>query len=330
MKATPALAAGNVIVSKVSEFNPLSSLLMGELAIKAGFPPGVLNVVVGAIETGSVLSHHMKIRKISFTGSVAVGRKVQLAATNSNLKRVSLELGGKSPLLVFQDADINKAVADATTNLLTLNGQGCILATRVYVHASIVDNFVQRMRAQLEAHAKTLGKGPLDSGTVSAPLAHHGQLARVLNFLEVGKTEAELVTGGGRFGSKGCYVEPTIFYKPKQDAEIMRKEIFGPVLCISTFEDEQSVIAAANNTEYGLGAYVYTKDLDRALRVSSQLEAGTVAVNTTATMHQNFPYGGFKSKNSRGRACVLLLSERSANFGIQKVVESAGRMVQRC
>lgn len=296
MKAAPALAAGNVVVSKVSEFNPLSSLLFGELAVKAGFPPGAMNVIVGTVEAGSALSHDMKIRKISFTGSLNVGRQVQIAAAKSNLKAVSLELGGKSPFLVFEDADLGKAVEDATTSLLTLNGQGCILATRIYVHESLAEKFVQGIKANLEGYASNLGKDPLDKQTVSSPLAHKGQLKRVLEFLEKGKDEAQLIMGGLRFGTRGCYVEPTIYYKPKPDAEVVRKEIFGPVVCIDTFSNEREVIAKANDTEFGLGAYVYTKDLDRALRVSSQLEAGTVAVNNISVMASNLPYGGYKSE----------------------------------
>ena len=296
MKAAPALAAGNVIVSKCSEFNPLSSLRLAELAIEAGFPPGVLNVIVGTTEAGATLSSHMKIRKISFTGSTAVGKQIQLAATKSNLKRVSLELGGKSPFIIFQDADIEKAIVDSAQNILALNGQGCILGTRVYVHESLADRYLQGMKKNLESSKATLGMSPLDQETTAAPLAHVGQLNRVLAFLEKGKEEAQLITGGSRFGTVGCYVEPTIFFQPKAGAEIATKEIFGPVVSVETFGSEEDVITRANDSEYGLGAYVYTCDLDRAFRLSASLEAGTVMINNVSIMDNNLPYGGFKSE----------------------------------
>ncbi|EXJ72569.1 uncharacterized protein A1O5_03715 [Cladophialophora psammophila CBS 110553] len=294
-KVAPALAAGNVMIAKVSEYNPLSTLIMGELATKAGFPPGVLNVIVGTAEAGIALSHHMKIQNISFTGSVAVGKQVQLAAANSNLKTVTLELGGKSPFLVFEDADLEKAIANSASNILTLNGQGCILGTRVYVHESLAEDFVAGMKAKMDKYCETLGNNPLDITTASMPLAHRAQLQRVLDFLEIGKKEASCVRGGVRFSTKGCYVEPTIFFKPPPDAEIVRKEIFGPVLCILTFSTEEEAIAAANDTEFGLGAYIFTKSIDRALRVSAQLEAGSVCINNTAVVHPSVPFGGYKS-----------------------------------
>jgi aldehyde dehydrogenase (NAD+) len=325
MKAAPALASGNVIVTKCSEFNPLSSLRLAELAIEAGFPPGVLNVVVGTIEAGETLSSHMKIRKISFTGSTAVGKQVQLAASNSNLKRVSLELGGKSPVIIFQDADIEQAIAESSQNILALNGQGCILGTRVYVHESLADRYLEGMKQILESSKASLGKSPLDQNTTAAPLAHVGQLNRVLAFLEKGKKEAQLITGGSRFGTIGCYVEPTIFFQPKVRAEISTKEIFGPVLCVETFTDEEAVIIKANDSEYGLGAYVYTRDLDRAFRLSASLEAGTVMVNNASIMDNNLPYGGFKSKWRR-----FFRKPRFFANSKSQVVVSGARMVWQC
>ena len=297
MKAAPAVAVGNVMISKASEMNPFSTIVLGELAIKAGFPPGTLNVLVGAAEAGVALSSHMKIRKISFTGSVAVGKKIQIAATNSNLKRVTLELGGKSPVLVFPDADVDKAVENASY-FLQLNGQGCILGTRIYVHESISERFIAGLKARVEDYASTLGADPMDATTMSSPMYHERQRDTVMRFIEQGKTEAELITGGETWGDQGCYIKPTLFFKPKSGAEIVTKEIFGPVAVIDTFKTEAEVVARANDTEYGLGAALYTKDLSRAMRVSAALEAGTVTVNNARSFHPAMPFGGFKSEST--------------------------------
>ncbi|KAF2488338.1 aldehyde dehydrogenase [Lophium mytilinum] len=294
MKAAPALAAGNVIISKASEFNPFSSLLLGQLAIEAGIPPGVLNILVGAGEAGAALSSHLKIRKISFTGSVATGKKVQVAGTNSNLKRVTLELGGKSPVIVFPDADLGHA-AQSGASFMALNGQGCILGTRIYVHEDIAEAYLGALKAMVEHSASTLGSDPHDMTTMSSPLYHPAQHKTVLRFLEQGKKEAETVTGGNSWGEKGLYVEPTIFFKPAKGAEIVSKEIFGPVVVVDTFKTEDEVLLKANDTEYGLGAAVFTKDIDRAIRIANKLEAGTVTVNNQLPFHPTVPFGGYKS-----------------------------------
>ncbi|MCJ1302880.1 hypothetical protein MMC08_005685 [Hypocenomyce scalaris] len=308
MKAAPAVAVGNVMISKASEMNPFSTIVLGELAIKAGFPPGTLNVLVGAAEAGVALSSHMKIRKISFTGSVAVGKKIQIAATNSNLKRVTLELGGKSPVLVFPDADVDKAVENASY-FLQLNGQGCILGTRIYVHESISERFIAGLKARVEDYASTLGADPMDATTMSSPMYHERQRDTVMRFIEQGKTEAELITGGETWGDQGCYIKPTLFFKPKSGAEIVTKEIFGPVAVIDTFKTEAEVVARANDTEYGLGAALYTKDLSRAMRVSAALEAGTVTVNNARSFHPAMPFGGFKSSGIGRENGKYVLSE---------------------
>ncbi|RFU30917.1 hypothetical protein B7463_g5432, partial [Scytalidium lignicola] len=292
MKAAPAIAAGNVLISKASEMNPFSSLMVAELAIQAGIPPGVLNVLIGTAEAGEALSHHMSIRKISFTGSVAVGRKIQIAAAKSNLKRVTLELGGKSPVIVFEDADLDTAIADACLTSFSLNGQGCVLGMRMYVHTSLAEKFVEGLKARYEAHATTITDA--EANPFASPLYHHRQFESVLSFIERGKKEADLITGGSRYGGKGCYIKPAIFYKPAADAEIITKEIFGPVICIDTFQTEEEVIQKANNTEYGLGAYIYTASFDRAIRVSAKIEAGSVAVNTIQIVHETMPYGSHK------------------------------------
>ncbi|KAF2022758.1 aldehyde dehydrogenase [Setomelanomma holmii] len=294
MKAAPALAAGNVIISKASEFNPFSSLFLAQLAVEAGIPAGVLNVIVGAGEAGAALASHMKIRKISFTGSVATGKKVQIAGTNSNLKRVTLELGGKSPVIVFPDADLANA-AQSGASFLALNGQGCVLGTRIYVHEDIADAYLAQLKAMVEHHASTLGADPFDMKTMSSPLYHPQQKEVVMRFLEQGKKEAETVTGGKSWGEKGHYVEPTIFFKPTADADIVKKEIFGPVVVVDTFKTEDEVLHKANDTEYGLGAAVFTKDIDRAIRFALKLEAGSVTVNNSQPFHPTVPFGGYKS-----------------------------------
>ncbi|OCK79497.1 aldehyde dehydrogenase [Lepidopterella palustris CBS 459.81] len=294
MKAAPALAAGNVIISKASETNPFSSLYLGELAIQAGIPPGVLNVLIGTVECGSALATHMKIRKISFTGSVVVGKKIQVAAAQSNLKSVTLELGGKTPVIVFPDADIDLAAADSY-GFMRLNGQGCVLGTRIFVHEDVVDEYVTKLKVKLEHYRSTLGADPFDKNTISSPLYHHRQRDIVVSFLDQGGKEAKVLTGGKAFGDKGCYIEPTLFYKPKPDARVVRNEIFGPVAVIDTFTDEDDVVRRANDTDYGLGATLYTKDLSRAVRVSTQLEAGTVTVNNSYYVHHAMAFGGWKN-----------------------------------
>lgn len=293
MKVAPALATGNVVIIKVSETNPFSSLVLGELATEAGFPAGVINILCGAAEAGQALRSHMKIRKISFTGNPTIGRAIQIAAAKSNLKRVTLELGGKSPVLVFDDADIPNAVAN-TMAFLSLNGQGCVLGTRVYVQEGVAEVFVEYLKQGVNQVASTLGADPFAEGTFSSPLFHHRQRDTVAGFLEQGKADATLITGGNTWGEKGCYIEPTIFYKPKAGADILTKEIFGPVIVIDTFKTEAEVLEKANDTEYGLGAYVYTKSLDRAVRLSKALEAGSVAVNVANPTHITLPFGGWK------------------------------------
>jgi aldehyde dehydrogenase (NAD+) len=297
MKAAPALAVGNVIITKASEMNSLSTLFLGELAIQAGFPPGTVNILLGAVEAGTALSSHMKIRKISFTGSIAVGRKIQVAAAQSNLKRVTLELGGKSPVLVFPDADLSTAIRESAS-FLALNGQGCVLGTRIYVHESIAEQFLAGLKAAVEGYGATLGANPQDPTTMSSPLYHQRQKDSVMKFIARGKEEAELVTGGESWGEKGCFVQPTLFFKPKKGAQISTQEIFGPVAVVDTFKTEAEVLEKANDTEYGLGASIYTKDLDRALRLSTTLEAGTVTVNTSQAFHPTTPFGGFKGKHT--------------------------------
>ncbi|KAF4554056.1 Aldehyde dehydrogenase-like protein 2 [Elsinoe fawcettii] len=294
MKCAPALASGNVIITKASEVNPFSTLAIAKVAVDAGIPPGVLNVLVGGAESGDALARHMKIRKISFTGSPAVGRKVQIAAAQSNLKRVTLELGGKSPFIVFDDADLQVAVQSAAGNSMLMNGQVCIMGSRMYVHKKIADAFIAGLKAAYEGAASSLGGDPFEPTTMTAPMFHQRQFNTVLEFLNKGKTEAQLVTGGEQTG-KGCYIKPTIFLEPEDGADILQKEIFGPVVVIKTFTDEDAVIRSANDTEYGLASYIFTQSVDRAIRVSSQIEAGMVSVNSGFGIPDvKAPFGGYK------------------------------------
>ncbi len=278
MKAAPCLATGNVIIMKPSEQSPLGSLAIAPLFLAAGFPPGVVQVVTGAGETGELLSSHMRVRKISFTGSVATGRKIQIAAAKSNLKRVTLELGGKSPAVVFADADLENALTWCVNGVLARSGQVCVSATRVYVQKSIADEFIAKYTSRMKAAAAGLGD-PSNPDTVMGPLVNKAALDRVTKMIERGRKEADLVVGGVRRGDSGCFVEPTVFVNPKADAQIYTDEIFGPVSVVRTFETEEEVIGYANDTEYGLMAGVFTRDLNRALRMSSQIDAGVVGVN---------------------------------------------------
>ena len=295
MKVAPALAAGNSIVIKTSELNPLSTLFLASLAPEAGLPDGVVNCLVGGAEVGSALASHMKVRKISFTGSVGTGRKVQVAAAQSNLKSVTMELGGKSPIVVFPDADLENAVQGALQFVL-LNGQVCSAGTRLYLHNSIADSFIGKLVAAVKGAGGQLGGDPTAPETLACPLFNHRQKEIVTGFIESGKKEATLVTGGGVLGDKGCYLEPTVFVDPQPDARVLREEIFGPVLVVVRFETEEEALAAANDTEYGLAAYLWTRDVARALRFSRGVEAGAVKVNGKGSMKACYPVTPWKRK----------------------------------
>jgi aldehyde dehydrogenase (NAD+)/retinal dehydrogenase len=277
-KAAPALATGNVLILKPSEKTPLGSLALAPLFEEAGIPKGVIQVLSGGGSTGALLASHMRIRKISFTGSVGTGKKIQIAAAQSNLKRVTLELGGKSPAVVFDDANLDNALTWTVNALLARSGQVCVAATRVYVQKSIAKEFIDKYVQKLKEAADRLGD-PQDPETGLGPLVDQLALERVTGMIERAKQDAELAVGGTRRGDKGCFVEPTVFLNPKAGSEILEKEVFGPVSIVKTFETEEEVIQAANDTEYGLMAGVFTKDVTRALRVSAKLDAGVVGVN---------------------------------------------------
>jgi aldehyde dehydrogenase (NAD+) len=301
LKAAPALATGNCFILKPSEKTPFASLALGPLIVEAGFPPGVFQVLSGDGITGSLISSHMRIRKVSFTGSIPTGKRIQEAAAKSNLKRVTLELGGKSPAVVFDDCNLENAIT-WTANALTANtGQVCFAATRVYVQEGIYDKFVEGYKKALVAKAKTIGDPEAES-TVMGPLIDKAQFDRVSGFIERGSSQGTLLTGGSRVGDKGFFIEPTVFTGVESDAEIITQEIFGPVAILNSFKTEEEILEKANDTNFGLMAGVFTQDINRALRIASDFDSGMVGVNCVSLMFMNTPFGGTK-ESGVGREC---------------------------
>jgi len=292
-KVAPALAAGNTIVIKPAEQTPLTALRAGELLVEAGFPPGVVNIIPGYGPTaGAAISSHMDVDKVAFTGSTEVGRIIQKAAADSNLKNVTLELGGKSPLIVFEDADIEKAVQIAQIGLFLNQGQCCCASSRLYVHEKIYDAFVKR---SVEVSASRKVGNPRESTTDQGPQVDNEQFEKILGYIETGKKEgAKLQTGGKRWGDKGYFIEPTVFSDVQDNMTIAREEIFGPVMSILKFSSIEEVIKRANNTTYGLAAGVITNDLNKALTIAHNVRAGTIWVNCYDAFQVNAPFGGFK------------------------------------
>lgn len=251
-KIAPALAAGCSFIFKASEKSPLGVLGLAPLYAEAGFPPGVVQFVSGGRETGAALASHMDISKISFTGSVQGGKGVQAAALKSNMKRVTLELGGKSPAIVFNDAPLEAAVGGVGQGFLFNSGQICAAASRVLVQEDIAVEFQAAVKAAFESAGAAMGTNPLEPTTAHGPVVDKAQFDRVMGYIDIGKDTAELLTGGSRKGTKGCMIEPTIFVNPKADSRIWSEEIFGPVLSIKTFKTEEEAIELANDSTYGL------------------------------------------------------------------------------
>ncbi|XP_059155330.1 aldehyde dehydrogenase, mitochondrial-like [Physella acuta] len=298
-KVGPAIACGNTCVLKPSELTPLSALYCAQLFKEAGFPPGVLNIVPGYGDTaGSAITHHMDIDKVAFTGSTETGRKVMTAAAQSNLKRVSLELGGKSPLIVFADCDIDFATKVAQGAIMTNDGQNCVAGSRTFVQDTIYDEFVKRTKEL--ANSRIVGD-PFDSATQNGPLISKGQFEKVLNFMKKGQEEgAKLIAGGDRIGTKGFYVQPTVFADVTDNMSIATDEIFGPVQSIIKFSDPEEVIERANKSKYGLAAGVLTNDINKAFKISQSLQAGSVWINCYDIVSSQTPFGGYK-QSGQGR-----------------------------
>ena len=292
-KLGPALAAGCTVVLKPAEQTPLTALRVGELALEAGFPPGVLNIIPGYGETaGAAISNHMDVDKVAFTGSTEVGKMVMKAAADSNLKRVTLELGGKSPNIVFADADMDAAVAGAHFALFFNQGQCCCAGSRLFVEKHVHDEFVDRMIKRV----KTTKLGdPFDPATMQGPQVSQEQFDKVMGYVDSGrKAGAHLLTGGKRFGDKGYFIEPTVFANVDHDMQIAQEEIFGPVMSIIPFDDIDQMIHHGNKTMYGLAAGVWTRDIVKAHRMAAELKAGTVWVNCYDVFDAAAPFGGFK------------------------------------
>ncbi|KAF2208415.1 hypothetical protein CERZMDRAFT_101482 [Cercospora zeae-maydis SCOH1-5] len=293
-KMAPAIATGNTFVVKASEKSPLALARYGNLLNKAGIPAGVINIVSGGGSVGALLASHMEVSKIAFTGSAAAGRAVAVAAAKSNFKKVSLELGGKSPALVFDDADLDNAVQQNSANFLLNSGQICFAATRVLVQENIAPKFIEAIKVAFEKAADSMGD-PSKAETAYGPLADEQQFNRVMGMLDDARANGvEYLTGGVRKGVSGRFVQPTIILNPDVNAKVFTDEIFGPVIALKTFKTEEEGIALANNTSYGLGSTIYTADTSRALRVAGQIEAGTVGINSSFMTSTATPFGGFK------------------------------------
>ncbi|KAI1266310.1 aldehyde dehydrogenase [Xylariaceae sp. FL1019] len=292
-KIGPALATGNTVVLKTAEQTPLSALVFANLVKEAGFPAGVLNIVSGFGKVaGAALSAHMDVDKIAFTGSTVVGRTIMKAAASSNLKKVTLELGGKSPNIVFNDADIEQAISWVNFGIYYNHGQCCCAGSRIYVQDGVYDKFVEAFKARA---AKNAVGDPFDDNTFQGPQVSQLQYDRIMGYIEDGKKAgAKVETGGSRHGDKGYFIQPTIFSNVTADMKIMKEEIFGPVCAIAKFSTEEEVLKLANDSTYGLASAVHTNDLNTAIRVSNALKAGTVWVNCYNLIHHQVPFGGFK------------------------------------
>jgi len=293
-KLGPALACGNTVVLKPAEQTPLTAQRLGELAAEAGFPAGVLNIVTGGPETGKALVAHPGVDKVAFTGSTVVGKEIMRSAADT-LKRLTLELGGKSPNIVFADSDIDSAVKGAINGIFYGKGEVCNAGSRLFLESKVQDEFLSKL---VERTKKLVPGDPLDPKTRLGAIVSQQQMQQVLGYIETGKSEgAQLITGGKRASvgnGNGFFVEPTIFGGVKNDMTIAREEIFGPVLATLTFDDVDQVAELANQNPYGLAAAIWTRDIRKAHALSRRLKAGTVWINTYGLTDAALPFGGYK------------------------------------
>ncbi|KAL2040248.1 hypothetical protein N7G274_007151 [Stereocaulon virgatum] len=295
-KLGPALACGNTVVIKAAEQTPLSILYLAQLIKEAGFPPGVVNILNGlGKEAGAAIASHLDIDKIAFTGSTATGRQIMKMAS-INMKNITLETGGKSPLLVFADADLDQAVKWSHAGIMSNMGQICTATSRVLVEESIYDKFVELFKDQVKAVSKV--GDPFSDDTFQGPQVTKTQYDRVMSYIESGKSEgATLATGGEAYkdvNGKGFFITPTVFTNVKDTMKIYREEVFGPFVVISSFKTEEEAIERANDTTYGLGSAVFTENLTKAHRVARAIEAGMVWINSSNDSDYRIPFGGVK------------------------------------
>jgi aldehyde dehydrogenase (NAD+) len=292
-KLAPALATGNTVVLKPAEQTPLSALRIGELILEAGFPEGVVNVLPGFGPTaGAAITCHMDVDKVAFTGSTEVGHLIMEAAAKSNLKPVTLELGGKSPNIIFDDVDLDEAVEGAHLGLFSNQGQSCCAGSRVFVEETVYDQFVEKSIARA---GKRIVGDPFDPRTELGPLVDQAQFDKVSGYIASGRSEgATLACGGDRIGDRGYFIRPTVFAEVQDNMKIAKEEIFGPVMSVISFKSLDEVISRANRTKYGLAAAVWTRDIKKALAVANGVRAGTVWVNCYNILDTRAPFGGFK------------------------------------
>lgn len=291
-KVAPALAAGNCVVLKPASLSPLTALMLGRIAHEAGLPPGVLQVLPGAgREMGDALVRHPLVRKISFTGSTQVGSRImELAAPG--IKRVSLELGGKSPNIIFADADLEKAAGQSPMSVFANTGQDCCARSRMFVERTVYNSFVEKFVAATKALKVD---DPAQESTQIGPMVSEGQRKSVEEYIESARaSQRQIAAGGGRPVAKGAFLEPTVILEPELEDKVWREEIFGPVVCIRPFDSEEQMLREVNDSPFGLSGSIWTNDLKRAIRVSRRVESGVLSINCHNSVHVEAPFGGFK------------------------------------